>query len=301
MFRKMMIAAALLSLAASAGFAQSGASQSAPEDERGFVSSTEFGGTFSGSNHVLKLDTSAGYNFTEHFGADFGVPFYFVGGSATTSTTGDKTSYSGNGMGAPYFAFRGMYKNNSFKYGSRFAIFLPAGDATAGLSTQQTSIDWTNHFENGIGRFTPYGDIGVANTVNDTARYNRPYTSYGNNFHVEGGANVDVTDKVSVGGSAYDIFPWGTQTIYSRAVPKNSVGLPANAKGRSNAFQQYSFLSGPSDLAKDDGVSCWMDYSPTPYATAEVAFNRSIAFEMNSVSVTLRLNLGYLAKKRSRQ
>lgn len=298
MIRKTILAAALLALTTSAAFAQSTSSQNKPDDERGFVSFSEFGGTFDASGHVVKLDTSAGYNFNSHFGADFGVPFYFAGGT-TTSATG-KESFSANGMGAPYIAFRGMYKDESFHYASRFAIFLPKGDATSGLSSGQTSIDWTNHFENSFGRVTPFGDLGVANMVGDTARYNRAYTSYGNNFHLEGGTTVDVIENISVGGSAYDIFPWGTQTIYSRAVPKGSINLPPQAKGK-GAFLQYSYFQGPSDLAKDDGASAWVEYSPVPYATAQVAFTRSFAFEMNSFSIGLRINIGYLAKARSRR
>lgn len=297
MFRKITLAAALLVLAFSTAVAQSTSSQK-PDDERGLVSFSEFGGSFDSTGHVVKLDTSVGYNINSHFGADFGVPFYFAGGS--TTTTAGKSSYSATGIGAPYIAFRGMYKDDSFRYASRFVLFLPKGDATTGLSTGQTSIDWTNHFENSFGRVTPFGEIGVANTVGDTARYNRPYISYGNNLHMEGGASFDVVDKVSVGGSAYDIFPWGTQTIYSRAVPKGSLDLPSQAKGK-GAFLQNSYFQGPADSAKDDGGTLWIDYSPAPYATAEFAFTRSFAFELNTFSVGLRINIGYLAKARSRQ
>jgi len=297
MFRKATLATALLALFSSAAAAQSANSHN-PDDERGLVSFSEFAGTFNADSHVVKLDTSVGYNLNSHFGADFGVPFYFTGGTAP-STTGSKTSFSATGMGAPYLAFRGMYKDDTFRYASRFVLFLPAGDATNGLSSGQTSIDWINHFENGFGRVTPFGDVGVANTVGDTARYKRAYTSYGNNFHVEGGATVDVTDKVSVGGSAYDIFPWGTQTIYSRAVPKGSMDLPARANGKTNAFQQNSYIQGASDLAKDNGASAWADYSPAPYMTVELGFTRSFEFQVNTVSVGMRLNLGYLAKARS--
>lgn len=300
MLRKATFAAALLALLSGAAVAQSANAQIKPDDERGLVSFTEIGGTFNADSHIIKLDTSVGYNLNSHFGADFGVPFYFAGGSAM-STTGSKTSFSASGIGAPYLAFRGMYKDDTFRYASRFVLFLPYGDATAGLSSGQTSIDWTNHFENAFGPLTPFGDIGIANTVGDTARYKRAYISYGNNFHVEGGANVDVTDKVSFGGSLYDIFPWGTQTIYSRAVPKGAIDLPLQANGKKGAFLQNSYFQGPADVAKDDGASIWADYSPAPYVTAEVGFTRSFAFEINTFSVGMRLNIGYLAKARSRR
>lgn len=297
MLRKILVSAAMLAFAAGMALAQ----QTSTGDERGFVSFAEFGSSFNSSGHVVKLDTSAGYNLSEHFGVDFGVPFYFVGGSSTSST-GTKTSFSGTGLGAPYMAARAMYKSESFNYASRFSIFLPAGDNQDGLSTRQTSVDWTNHFEYAIERVTPFGEIGIANTVADTSKYNRPYASYGANAHIEGGASVDVAKKVSVGGSAYDIFPWGTQTLYSRSVPKGSVNLPAKSNsGKSRAFEQYSVIAGASELGKDKGFTAWGDYTPVPYMTAEVAYNRSVEFALNTVSLSMRFNIGYLAKHRARK
>jgi hypothetical protein len=115
--------------------------------------------------------------------------------------------------------------------------------------------------------------------------------------HVEGGASFDVAPKVSVGGSAYDIFPWGTQTMYSRVLPRNSISLIGNGNSHSRAFEQNSFNSGTSALGKDDGFSAWTDYSPAPYMTAEVGYTRSIEYALNTVSFSVRFNLGYLAKR----
>jgi len=301
MLRKTMIAAAVLVLTAATATAQNASDTQSSGDQRGFVSYAEFGSSFSSSGHVVKLDSSAGYNLSEHFGVDFGVPFYFAGGTSTSST-GTKTSSSSTGMGAPYFAARAMYKDESFHYGARFAVYLPAGDASKGLSTGKTTFDWNNRFENTSGRFTPFGEIGIANTVTDTNKYNRPYASFGNNIHVEGGADVDVTDKISVGGSAFDIFPWGVQALYSRVVPQDSINLPGNGtSSKSRGFEHNSFTTGGSDIGKDDGVYAWADYMPAPYVTAEVGFTRSIQYALNSVSFGLRFNIGYLAKNRNHQ
>ena len=300
MLRKTMIAAALV-LSAGAAMAQKGSDPASSGEIKGFVSYAEFGSSFSASGHVVKLDTSAGYNLTEHFGVDFGVPFYFAGGSVP-SATGTKTSSSSTGMGAPYFAARAMYKDESFHYGARFAVYLPAGDATTGLSTGKTAFDWNNHFENTSGRFTPYGEIGIANTATDTNKYNRPYAAFGNNIHIEGGASVDVTDQFSVGGSAFDIFPWGVQAIYSRVVPRNSTNLPGNGNSsKVRPFEQASYSTGTSDLGKDKGASAWVDYMPAPYVTAEVGYTRSIQYALNSVSFGVRFDIGYLTRNRTRR
>lgn len=301
MLRKIIVAAAVFVTTATAFAQKPSSAQNNPEDERGFVSFAELGSSFSGSEHVVKLDTSAGYNLSSHLGVDFGVPFYFAGGSSTSST-GTKVSSSASGMGAPYIAARAMYKDDSFRYASRFAIYLPAGDSTKGLSTGRTNIDWTNHFEDSYERVTPFGEIGVANTVMNTGRYNRPYVSFGDNFHLEGGADVDVTDKVSVGGSAFDIFPWGTQAIYSRVVPKGASGLVGNGSSSKNrSFEKNAYTVGDSDLGKDKGLSAWVDYMPAPYITAEAGFTRSLQYDLNSISITMRINIGYLTKNRARQ
>jgi hypothetical protein len=301
MFRKHILAVAALILAVNGlALGQQATSNSQPgrEIEKGFVSFAEFGGSFNSSGHVLKLGTSAGYNFSRHIGVDLGVPFYFVGGSSTSST-GTKTTFSGSGIGAPYTDVRLMFKNSALDYSSSVTVYLPAGDKDTGLSTGRTSFDWNNHFERSINRFRPFGEAGVGNTVADTTKFNRPYSSYGYNAHVQGGAMFDLTNRFSVGGSAYDILPWGTQTIYSRAVPKNSTNLSGNgnAAGNNRVFEQNSVTAGAAALGKDHGFSTWADFMPAPYVTAELGYTRSVPLELDTVSFSLRFNIGSMAKK----
>ncbi len=274
--------------------ALAGAADAQTPDVKGFVSSADFSGSTNADGHVLKLSSSVGYNLTEHFGMDFGVPFYFVGGSSS-STTGTKTSFSGTGMGAPFVNARWMFNGHSLNYAGSLTDYLPLGDTANGLSTGEWAFDWNNHFERSIGRVTPFGEVGIANTVADSRKFNRPYVSHGFNAHFEGGASVDVTDKFSIGGSAYDIAPWGTQTIYSRALPKNSHALAGNGKAN-QVFTQDSVTTGTADIAKDRGFSAWADFSPVPYATAELGFTRSQSFALNTVSFGIRFNIGRMLR-----
>jgi len=66
------------------------ASQPNSQDDKGFTSYAEFGGSSDSDGRVFELDSSVGYNFTKHFGMDMGVPIYFV--QASSSTTGGSTS-----------------------------------------------------------------------------------------------------------------------------------------------------------------------------------------------------------------
>lgn len=301
MLRKHLLAVSIAVLS-SVALGQQSVSGSQPDpSEKGFVSFVEFGGSFNSAGHVLKLDTSAGYNVSRHVGIDFGVPFYFVGRSST-NTAGTKTSFSAAGMGAPYADVRLTFNNPKVSYNTSMTVFLPYGDKDSGLSTGQTSFDWNNHFERSFGRVTPFGEAGVGNTVADTSTFKRPYSSHGYNAHFEGGAMFDAVDKVSIGGSFYNISPWGAQTIYSRSLPRNS-GAAVNVHANGNAasqrvFDQNSVTSGDSSLGKDHGLSTWVDIAPAPYAIMEFGYTRSISFALDTVSFGLRFNLAYLAKNR---
>lgn len=275
-----------------------------PGDEKGFVSFAEFSGSANDSGHVLKLDTSAGYNFSRHFGVDVGVPLYFVGGS-TTSSTGTSSKFSGSGLGAPYVDARLMFNGGALSYGSSLTAYLPAGDQDKGFSTGRATWDWNNHFDHSFSRFTPFVEAGLGNTVVDTSRFNRPYSSYGYNGHVQGGASLDLTDKFSLGASGYDLLPWGTQTIYSRVVTNGSTGQPAGGGGagqqaagsQRHVYSDSAVTTGTADLSKDHGFSAWGDFSPAPYVTAELGYTRSVVFALDTVTFSLRFNLGYLARK----
>ena len=300
MFRTLKFVAVCLTLAlASSAFAQQAGSKSQahPEDEKGFVSFAEFSGSAGSDGHVLSLNSAAGYNFTRHFGFDFGVPFFFVGGSSTT-TTGTKTNFSGTGLGAPYVDVRWMFMrdNAPLNYKGSITGSFPVGDTSKGLSTGKFTFNWNNRFEHSFSHVTPFAEAGLGNTIADTRKYHRPFLSYGDNGHVEGGVEFNLTDKFSVGGSAYDILPWGTQTIYSRVLPKNSVGLVGKGNGK-QVFTQNSVTTGTADIAKDRGFSVFADFTPAPIVSAEVGFTRSETMELNSVSFSLRFNIGSLTKK----
>ena len=82
--------------------------QTAPKpaaESTGFTSSVEFDGTSNSEGQIYELTTSAGYDFTHHFGADVGMPFYFI--RASSSAGGAST----NGIGNPFVDVRLKYLN----------------------------------------------------------------------------------------------------------------------------------------------------------------------------------------------
>src|SRR2546427_12510669 len=88
------------------------ASRPNPQDDKGFTSYAEFGGSSDPDGRVFELDSSVGYSLTKHFGMDMGVPIYFV--QASSSTTGG--SPSNNGLGNTHLVVRLKFTNPSAKF-----------------------------------------------------------------------------------------------------------------------------------------------------------------------------------------
>ncbi len=240
--------------------------------DTGFTSYVEFGGTTNSDGQVYELDSNVGYTFTQHFGMDLGVPFYFV--NASSSTTG---ATSGSGVGNPSVDLRWKYLHPAVNFASVVTGSAPLGDSKLGLSTGRATFDWTNRFDRTFSQVTPFLETGFSNTTSDSRLFVRPYTTLGLNTHFRGGAEVDVWKSLGVGAAGYDILPFGNQTFFSRATRKQTIG--------------------PADIARDNGFSTWLDASLTPYLDAELGYTRSVHYDLNSVSFSLGLNVGHLLRK----
>ena len=269
------------------------AAQSKPaptaQDETGLTSHVEFGGTSDADGQIYDLQSSVGYTFTKHFGMDLGVPVYFV--SASSSTTGGT---SGNGIGNPSVDLRWKYPNAKLNYGSVVTGSAPLADSKKGLSTGRATFDWTNRVDRSFSMVNPFLEAGLSNTTSDSRLFIRPYTTLGLNSHFQGGASVDVWKSISVGGSLYDILPFGNQTVFSRVTGTSGKGGTAS-HGRT--FQSSQQTTGGADIAKDDGFSTFVDFSPNSYMDAELGYTRSIHYALNSVSFSVGFNVRRLLHK----
>ena len=271
-----------LAAAASAQFAP----KPALKNEAGFTSYAAFEGTSDADGQVYAFNPSVGYNFNRHFGMDLGVPFYFVRASSSLGGT------SSNGIGNPSLDLRFKFLNPAVNFASVVTGTAPVGDSKKGLSTGRGTYDWTNHFDHAFGSLTPFGEVGISNTVADTRLFLRPFTALGFNTHVQGGANYDLWKFLSVGASGYAILPSGQQTIFSKMVNGSS-------SGHGHAFENNQQTSGSADLARDHGFSAWVDANPAPYLDLELGYTRSVNYDLNAVSFGIGINVGYLARRNS--
>jgi len=261
----------------------------AAQGDKGFTSYAEFGGTSNGDGQVYRLESSIGYNFSPHLGMDVGVPIYFVRPSG--ATTGSSTS---NGLGNPWLGLHLKFNNPVANFGSALTGFAPTADSKRGLSTGRATFDWTNHFDHAFSRLTPFGDVGVGNTITDSRLFMRPYTTLGFNTHFQAGANYDLWKIFSLGGSGYDILPAGQQTVFSRLAPAS-----ARARSHGRVFQQNQQTTGSADIAKDNGFSAWVEADPSAYLDFELGYTRSVYYDLNSVSFTVGVDVGHLARRRA--
>lgn len=255
--------------------------QAAAHDSTGFTAFAAFGGTANSEGQVYDLVGSVGYDFTSHFGTDVGVPFYFI--RASSSAGGGST----NGIGDPFVDLHLKFPNELVNFGSKLTGFAPLGDSSKGLSTGRATFDWTNHFDHSFSSLTPFVNIGIANTTVSTPMFVRPYTTLGFNAHFEGGGTYDLGRYFKIGASGYDIAPTGQQTVFSR--------VPGNGQVQHGRFFNGSQQTkGSADIAQDDGFSTWLDATPGRVVNLELAFTRSMHYDLNSVSFTIGFNLKQL-------
>ena len=263
----------------------------AAQDDTGFTSYVEFGGTTNSLGQVYELNSSIGYTFTQHFGMDLGVPVYFV--NTSSSTTGATSS---SGVGNPSVDLRWKYLHPSVNFASVVTGSAPLGDSKLGLSTGRATFDWTNRFDRTFSQITPFLEAGFSNTTSDSRLFLRPYTTLGLNTHFRGGASVDVWKFISVGAAGYDILPFGNQTVFSRVN-----GASGSGTSHGQNFQSSQQTTGTAAIASDNGFSTWLDASLNSYVDAEVGYTRSVHYDLNSVSFSLGFNVGRLAHRSTGQ
>jgi hypothetical protein len=273
-----------------------GQNQPLPEPQKGFTGFEEFQGTLNSDSKIFKLDSNAGYDFNQHFGVFAGMPLYFantqttttqVNGAATTTTT-DVTN---NGLGNAYFGFAMRAPNKTLDYSSTVTLAAPTGSTTKGFSSGRANADWDNRFEHGFDRLTPFVEAGLANAVPDSGLSTRPFTSLGLLTHLEEGGEFELVKHLSVGGSGYEIVPFGNQKVFSKIVGKGQSG-----KGKGNNSFDQSAVSSGSGLTRENGFNSWVAFDPTPLWRVQVGFSRSATYDLNSFGFNLRMNLGKAAR-----
>ena len=266
--------------------------------ERGPILSLQFSGTSNDPGWIYRLDATGGYKFNSHFEVDCGLPVYFV----RVSDSGIADGFSSkNGIGNAYIDLRFLLGKPSYFFSSTIRGTAPTGKVDEGFSTGRATFDWTNYFERSFGSWTPFGSAGVANTISDTHFFNQPFASLGLVGHFEGGISFEPVHRISLAASGYAFTPSGQQKVFSKLINRQMSGTSSmvpqsRGRGRNRVFENTSVTIG-EDIAKDHGVTAWIDLTPNSNLTLELGYNRSVFYSSNSIFFSARFDFTQVLRR----
>jgi hypothetical protein len=292
--------------------------QEGPPPIKGFNAYENFRGMVNSSGVLLKLDSTVGYDFNSHIGVFTGVPIYFA--DDTTSTPG-QTQLHSVGAGDLYFGAEAYMPSQIVNLTSTITFSAPTGSVSKGFSPGEPTVDWNNRFRRRFGRLAPFVAAGVGNTVPDSELVIRNFISVGKVAHFEEGTDFDLTRHIYVGGSAFQVIPFGEQKVFNRfqtAVPRDGNNNGSGNGGSGNGGPNDNGGQGPGDrnggpapgepppgntgqpsatgddLTQEHGFDAWIGFEPTRVLRVELGYSRSVTFNLNSFSFNVGFNLGRL-------
>jgi len=239
---------------------------------------------------VLMFDADLGYGFSEHLSADVGVPVIFSRNPFSPVKNHDY--YWSALLGEPYVdvKYAGVYHN--VNYTSVLTGTGPVASEDKIFSTGRFGVDWFNHFDGQIGSISPFVNIEISNGAVNRFVMPRPfeearmYQSLGLLGDAELGFEYKVNTRfvrgVNIGASAWDQSGGGPQKMYSRLVfPYSSLA----GDGHHNRYWDSTFeTKGTSVITRDNGWSVWLDTNPVPNLNVQLAYTRSVHFDMDVYS-----------------
>jgi hypothetical protein len=155
------------------------------------------------------------------------------------------------------------------------------------MSTGRATWNWNNRAEKDFNRLTPFVEATLGNSLANSKRFRRPFTTLGMVSTYTGGTSIDLFKKLGFEASAYDVLPFGDQKIYS-----HTGKLLDPTKKR--AFEQAAVTSGTASLTKDHGFSGDFSINPSKRVAVDLAYNRSIAYALDTYSASVSFRLGHL-------
>ena len=170
-----------------------------------------------GWSNVLEPDLS--YRFNDHFAVDVSVPYYTRVNAFIPTTVGRITTYPVKTdyglLGDTVLGGQFDWAFDQFAYSTWVSVGLPTGNSAFGLSADQPTYNFNNHFETTMGLFTPNVELGIGNSsslANDTVR--KTYTAVGTLAFFQAGTMVDLPKKMIFDVEAYEALPIGDQRVY---------------------------------------------------------------------------------------
>jgi hypothetical protein len=242
-----------------------------------------------------QFSTGLGYDLNRALSVEAGISYYPLVSSEQTSTTatGSTKKSVNNELGDAYCSLVFGSKIESLAYQGVLQATAPTGSSSIGISTGRATWHWNNHLETDLGPVSPYIEAGLANSLADTKKYHRSYTTFGYVAPAAAGLNFDLGHKLSFDASTYYDKPFGDQKVYSRVVGR-SAAMGSAAHGRKRSITTQAYTQGGAVLAEDHGYNGSLSLNATKRATFEVSYNRSIPDALDTITATLSYRFGHL-------
>ena len=248
---------------------------------------------FSGTNYdpgwLFKLNTGAGYKFNRYFEITAGLPVYFA---RFPDDTLEADTGTVSGIGDLYVDLRIMADRGGFFFSSSLRGTAPTGNKEDGFSTGRATFDWNNYIEYALGPWSPFGSLGIANSISDTHFFTRPFSSFGIVGQFEGGLLFDPVRWIGFGGSVYGVVPSGEQEVYIRGYRSGTSGSGGSGSRRGRIFGDSEYVIVESEDFRDHGFSGWVDLYPVPDVAFEFGYSRSVSYDLDTLYFSTRFNIG---------
>ena len=264
-------------------------------DQPGWSINQRFLGTSNASGTIVKSESTVGYTIHPYMILYGGLPIYFSRPDFTVAPGGEPRFL--NGVGNLYLGLQIPVQSEVANYVSDLIVNAPTGSKERGLNTGRFTFDWNNNFSRAFGPVTPFGNLGIANTISDTLFFVRPFTSLGLVSHFEGGATLGAAPTVDVGGSAYALRGAGTQRLISRVVDRPFVRGPGPFLGRNGRFFETSpEVRVAANLVNDHGIATWVAVNPQSEVGFQVGYSRSFPYQYDSLFFGVGVKIGSLKR-----
>jgi hypothetical protein len=166
------------------------------------------------------LNPNVAYRFNKYFSVDAGTPVYlYISVDANVGTTAKPVfAYTPKkgAFGDTSLSFEGDVSALSVEYSGTFTLGMPSGNTDYGLGAGQVTYNINNHFERGLGIFTPDIELGYGDTSNLVdQRVLKSYVAVGPLAHFQAGTSIDLPFHSSFEADAYEELPLAKDLVYS--------------------------------------------------------------------------------------
>ncbi|HLJ15592.1 MAG TPA: hypothetical protein VKV15_13915 [Bryobacteraceae bacterium] len=271
--------------------------QALPSGRAGQVLSIyeSFDGSASPSGALLRMSNNVGYDLNRWLGMDVNLPLYFMvppvqqsGYTAAIPNLGNLAVDGRLSLVLPMV-----------DYQPTVTIAFPTGSVSRGFSTGSVTYDADNHFSHTFAFITPFLDVDVGNSLNNgngpfRTKVQLPYMTLGGLAEFKAGPELHIFPRLTISGDAYEVMPWGPQTVFSRIVRPGWVGTGGT---HNRTYELASRTDGGAGLVRDNGYDVAAEYSPTRFLDLGAGFNHSAHYDLNSFSLSVGISISQLLSR----